>query len=90
MYKFIELNLYSQVLADRKVQIQYHLQFYLLVVEYHYPNPNQSNFDYMNISSVGLQKRAGKRFTGFGQTMVRNVGRNGIALSFGFRLALGK
>ena len=88
MYKFIELNLYSQVLADRKVQIQYHLQFYLLVVEYHYPN--QSNFDYMNISSVGLQKRAGERFTGFGQTMVRNGGRNGIALSFGFRLALGK
>lgn len=44
----------------------------------------------MNISSVGLQKRAGERFTGFGQTTVRNGSRNGIALSFGFRLALGK
>ena len=39
---------------------------------------------------VDLQKRAGERFTGFGQTMIRNGGRNGIALSFGFRLALGK
>lgn len=39
---------------------------------------------------VDLQKRAGERFTGFGQAMVRNGGRNGIALSFGFRLALGK
>lgn len=39
---------------------------------------------------VGLQKRAVERFTGFGQAMVRNGGRNGIALSFGFRLALGK
>ena len=39
---------------------------------------------------VGLQKRVGERFTGFGQAMVRNGGRNGIALSFGFRLALGK
>ena len=39
---------------------------------------------------IGLQKRVGNRFTGFGQAMVRNGGRNGIALSFGFRWALGK
>lgn len=32
----------------------------------------------------------GERFTGYGQAMVRNGGRNGIALSFGFRWALGK
>ena len=39
---------------------------------------------------VGLQKRIGERFTGFGQAMIRNGGRNGIALQFGFRWALGK
>ena len=39
---------------------------------------------------LGLQKRVGDRFTGFGQAMIRNGGRNGIALSFGFRWALGK
>ena len=39
---------------------------------------------------IGVQKRAGDRFTGFGQAMVRNGGRNGIALQFGFRWALGK
>ena len=39
---------------------------------------------------LGLQKRMGERFTGFGQAMIRNGGRNGIALSFGFRWALGK
>ncbi len=38
---------------------------------------------------VGLQKRWGDRFTGFGQAMMRNGGRNGIALTFGFRWALG-
>lgn len=38
---------------------------------------------------VGLQKRVGDRFTGFGQAMIRNGGRNGIALTFGFRWALG-
>lgn len=37
---------------------------------------------------VGLQKRMGERFTGFGQAMVRNGGRNGIALQFGFRWAI--
>ena len=39
---------------------------------------------------VGIQKRWGERFTGFLQAMVRNGGRNGIALSAGFRWALGK
>lgn len=39
---------------------------------------------------LGLQKRWGDRFTGFGQAMIRNGGRNGIALQFGFRWALGK
>ena len=39
---------------------------------------------------VGVQKRWGDRFTGFGQALIRNGGRNGVALSFGFRWALGK
>lgn len=39
---------------------------------------------------VGLQKRWGDRFTAFGQAMVRNGGRTGIAMQFGFRWALGK
>lgn len=39
---------------------------------------------------VGVQKTWGERFTGFGQTMIRNGGRNGVALSFGFRFAIGK
>ncbi len=39
---------------------------------------------------VGVQKRWGERFTGFGQAMIRNGGRNGVALSVGFRWALGK
>lgn len=39
---------------------------------------------------VGLQKRWGERFTGFGQAMLRAGGRNGVALGFGFRWALGK
>lgn len=38
---------------------------------------------------AGLQKRYGDRFTGFGQAMLRNGGRNGIALTLGFRWALG-
>ena len=39
---------------------------------------------------IGIQKRWGERFTGFFQTMLRNGGRNGVALSIGFRWALGK
>ena len=38
---------------------------------------------------VGLQKRYGDRFTGFGQAMLRNGGRNGIAFTLGMRWALG-
>ncbi len=38
---------------------------------------------------IGIQKRWGDRFTGFFQTMIRNGGRNGVALSFGFRWSLG-
>ncbi len=39
---------------------------------------------------VGIQKRWGERFTGFFQTMVRNGGRNGVALSAGLRWTIGK
>lgn len=39
---------------------------------------------------LGLQKRWGDRFTGFGQVMMRNGGRNGVSLGFGFRWAFGK
>ena len=39
---------------------------------------------------VGVQKRWGERFTGYGQAMIRNGGRNGVMLSIGFRWAIGK
>lgn len=39
---------------------------------------------------VGVQKLWGDRFTGFFQTMLRSGGRNGIALSLGFRWSFGK
>ncbi len=39
---------------------------------------------------IGLQKKCGERFSGFGQAMLRNGGRTGVALSAGFRWALGK
>jgi len=39
---------------------------------------------------VGLQRRWGERFTGYGQAMIRNGGRNGVMLSFGFKWAIGK
>ena len=39
---------------------------------------------------VGMQKRWGDRFTGFGQVMLRSGGRNGVAMSCGLRFALGK
>ena len=39
---------------------------------------------------VGLQRDWKDRFTGFAQAMVRNGGRNGVALTFGFRWAIGK
>ncbi len=51
--------------------------------------PNMSVKPYIQYG-VGLQKRWGERFTGFAQAMLRNGGRNGIALSAGFRWAIGK
>ena len=39
---------------------------------------------------VGVQKRWGDRFTGYGQAMIRNGGRNGVMLNIGFRWAIGK
>lgn len=38
---------------------------------------------------VGLQKSWHERFTGFIQAMLRNGGRNGVALTFGFKWLLG-
>lgn len=49
--------------------------------------PNMSVDQYFQYG-IGLQKRIGDRFTGFGQAMLRNGGRNGIALQFGFRWAI--
>lgn len=51
--------------------------------------PNLSVKPYFQYG-VGLQKRWGERFTGFLQAMIRNGGRNGIALSAGFRWTIGK
>ena len=39
---------------------------------------------------AGVQKSFGERFTGYIQAMLRNGGRNGIALSGGFRWELGR
>jgi len=39
---------------------------------------------------VGVQKRIGDRFNGYGQVMVRNGGRTGVAFTAGFRWLLGK
>ena len=39
---------------------------------------------------LGVQRKWGERFTGYGQAMIRNGGRNGIMLSFGFKWALGR
>lgn len=39
---------------------------------------------------VGLQKSWNDKFSGFLQAMLRNGGRNGIALTFGFKWTLGK
>ncbi len=39
---------------------------------------------------VGVQKRWKDKFTGFIQAMIRNGGRNGIALTAGFRWTIGK
>ncbi|MBS4760029.1 MAG: hypothetical protein KHX03_04965 [Clostridium sp.] len=37
---------------------------------------------------IGVQKRWGDRLTGFFETMMRNGGRNGIALQFGLRFSI--
>ena len=39
---------------------------------------------------IGIQKCWKDRFSGFGQAMFRNGGRNGIAITLGFRMTLGK
>lgn len=39
---------------------------------------------------IGLQKSWNDKCSGFLQAMLRNGGRNGIALSFGFKWTLGK
>ncbi len=49
--------------------------------------PNMSVDPYVQYG-VGVQKKIGERFTGFGQAMMRNGGRNGVALQFGFRWSL--
>lgn len=49
--------------------------------------PNMSVDPYVQYG-VGVQKKIGERFTGFGQAMLRNGGRNGVALQFGFRWSL--
>lgn len=56
---------------------------------------NTANLPQMSIDpyfeyGVGVQRRWGERFTGFGQAMLRGGGRNGIAMQFGFRIAIGK
>ncbi len=37
---------------------------------------------------AGVQKRWGERVTGFMEAMIRNGGRNGVALQFGFRISI--
>ncbi len=37
---------------------------------------------------AGVQKRWGERLTGFFETMLRNGGRNGVVLQFGFRISI--
>ncbi len=39
---------------------------------------------------VGLQRTWADKFSAYGQAMLRHGGRNGVALTFGFRWALGK
>ena len=38
---------------------------------------------------VGVQKRWGERSTGYAQAMFRNIGRNGVILSLGYRASFG-
>ena len=37
---------------------------------------------------IGVQKRWGERITGYIESMIRNGGRNGIAIAFGFRISI--
>lgn len=39
---------------------------------------------------LGMQKRWGERFTGYGQAMFRNIGRNGVAFTAGLRWKVGE
>ena len=39
---------------------------------------------------VGVQKKIGDKFTGYGEAMFRGGGRNGVAFNLGFRWSLGK
>ncbi len=50
--------------------------------------PNMSVKPYAEYGA-GIQKRWKDKYTGYAQAMVRNGGRNGVALSFGFRWTLG-
>lgn len=53
------------------------------------PLPLMSIAPYLEYG-LGIQRRWGDRLTGFAQAMARGGGRNGIALQFGFRCAIGK
>ncbi len=50
--------------------------------------PNMSIKPYAEYG-IGIQKRWKDKYTGYAQAMARSGGRNGVALSFGFRMALG-
>ena len=51
--------------------------------------PEMSNKPYIQYG-VGIQRTWSDKFSAYGQAMLRNGGKNGISLSFGFRWALGK
>jgi hypothetical protein len=54
---------------------------------YHLPEMHiKPYFEY----GLGIQKLYNHRFTGFGEAMLRHGGRNGIAMTFGFRYGLGR
>ena len=54
-----------------------------------YPLPEMSIKPYVEYG-IGVQKTWKDKFTGYLQSMIRNGGRRGILLSFGFRWTLGK
>ncbi len=45
--------------------------------------PEMHTKPYVEYGVVGIQKRMKDKFTAFGQAMIRNGGRNGIALTAG-------